>query len=157
MNQKIILLADDDVDDTEMFCEAIENIDKSIVCHCAVNGKELLNKLNALVEKPQLIFLDVNMPVINGWECLRMLKEDEKYRNIPVIMISTSSHKKEMDIAWDLGALCYFIKPNNFNELSEVLEAITANLGTTLLDTLQNIQNNGSSHIFIRTNNDSIH
>ena len=112
MVQKIILLADDDRDDTEMFCEALAEIHDTVICHSAINGHELLKKLNEITEKPDLIFLDLNMPIMNGWDCLKLLKENESTRDIPVIMISTSSHKKEMDVAMSLGAICYFVKLN---------------------------------------------
>lgn len=148
MDKKIILLADDDMDDTEMFCEALEEINKNIVCHCADNGSEALRILDELQEKPELIFLDLNMPVMNGWDCLKFLKKDKRYEDIPVIMISTSSHRKDMDIASDLGAVCYFVKPNNFNELKHVLHTITSNLGAGLREAVFNLQATNSDHIF---------
>ncbi|KUJ61434.1 histidine kinase [Flavobacteriaceae bacterium CRH] len=155
MDQKIILLADDDSDDTEMFCEALENIDKNIICHCSINGSELLKKLSEMNEKPNLIFLDLNMPIMNGWQCLNILKEDERYHDIPVIMISTSSHTKEMSKAIDLGAICYLVKPNNFNELMQVLHEITTNLETDLKNTIINLQKNGSGNVFGYNDNNS--
>lgn len=139
MDKKVFLLADDDLDDTEMFCEALASIDNSIVYHCAGNGREALQTLSTLSEKPQLIFLDVNMPVMNGWQCLKHLKEDERYKQIPVIIVSTSSHQREREIAADLGALCYLIKPNDFNELTQVLQVIVANLGDGLSSALHEI------------------
>jgi len=147
MNNKIFLLADDDQDDTEMFCEAIEGIDKNIVCHCVTDGREALKKLAELPKKPDLIFLDINMPVMNGWQCLKFLKEDERYREIPVIVISTSSHQREKNIAASLGALCYFTKPNDFSELVQVLQIIVANVGAGLPNALENIQGNFAQFI----------
>lgn len=94
MENRIILLADDDTDDTEMFCEALADIDDEVHFLCSANGSELIKRLEQLDKIPDLIFLDLNMPVMNGWQCLGILKENEKYRPIPVIMISTSSHKK---------------------------------------------------------------
>lgn len=148
MEQKIILLADDDSDDTEMFCEALESTDDNLICHCLINGVELLKKLNDLNQKPHLIFLDLNMPLMDGWECLKILKKDLNYQDIPVIMISTSSHKTEINNALDLGALCYFVKPNNFNELTQILHLITANLDGDLKNEIINLQKSGSGSIF---------
>lgn len=147
MKQKAILLADDDRDDTDMFCEALAMIDGHIACHCVSNGSELLSKLDEMDEKPELIFLDVNMPVMNGWQCLKLLKASSRYKDIPVIMISTSSHKREMDIASDLGALCYFVKPHNFNELVRMLKVIASNLGDGLKDAIIKLKNDGTGHI----------
>ena len=137
MEKKIFLLADDDQDDTEMFSEALAMIDNNIVCHCASDGREALKKLNELSEKPQIIFLDVNMPVMNGWQCLKHLKADKRYEKIPVIIISTSSHQREQEIAAELGAFCYLTKPNDFNELTTILDVIVTNLGDGLLSALQ--------------------
>ena len=148
MQKRTILLADDDSDDTAMFCEALNSINSDIVCQTAVNGSELLNKLNTLEEKPALIFLDLNMPVMDGWQCLKHLKEDQQYRDIPVIMISTSSHKKEMDLAIKLGALCYFVKPYHFNDLRQLLHTITENLGSRLKKLLHELQAHNSGQIF---------
>lgn len=151
MNKKIILLADDDLDDTEMFCEALEDVNDNIICHCAFNGNEAMKILDGLDQNPELIFLDVNMPIMNGWDCLKLLKSSSRYKDIPVIMISTSSHKKDMDIASGLGSVCYFVKPNDFNDLKKVLHTITSNLGSNLKETLLQLQSFGSGHIFTCT------
>lgn len=148
MKKKVILLADDDVDDTEMFCEALSDIDESIICHCAGNGSEVFTILNEIDEIPELIFLDLNMPIMSGWECLKALKKEAKYKDIPVIMISTSSHKNDMDMASNLGSICYFVKPNNFNDLKFVLQTITSNLGEGLKDALADLQSSNVKHIF---------
>ena len=148
MNKKIILLADDDRDDIEMFCEALEMVNENIICHCAQNGDQAWRMLNDNNEKPQLIFLDINMPIMNGWECLKLIKKDENYQDIPVIIISTSSHKNDMETASKLGALGYFVKPNDFNDLKSMLKIITSNEGTDLSDALHNLQNSGSKYIF---------
>ena len=148
MNQKVFLLADDDRNDREMFSEALASIDKSIICYCAEDGTEALKIIDELAQQPNLIFLDVNMPNMNGWQCLRRLKEDERYKTIPVIMISTSSHQREMDIAADLGVLCYITKPNDFKQLAKVLQVIVTNLGSNLEYALQNLQASGFHFVY---------
>ncbi|MXN93341.1 response regulator [Flavobacterium sp. Sd200] len=149
MGQNIILLADDDRDDREMFQEALEIINDDLLCYSAVNGDELLKQLQGLEELPDLIFLDMNMPVMSGLECLKVLKDDPRYSTIPVIMISTSSHRKEMDDSLILGAQCYFVKPNDFRDLVEILKVITANLGSGLQDALTVLNSKGCKHIHI--------
>lgn len=146
--EKVILLADDDIDDTEMFCEALQDIDQSIKCYCSVNGNEMMEQLYSLERVPELIFLDLNMPLLSGLDCLRVLKEQQKYQHIPVIMISTSSHKNDMDAAAALGAICYFVKPNNFKDLKNILRSITANLDEKLKEVIINLHSGGSKHIF---------
>lgn len=147
MDRKIFLLADDDRDDTEMFMEAITGIDSSIICHCTSDGREALLKLDELTEKPDLIFLDVNMPAMNGWQCLQILKADERYKKIPVVIISTSSHQRDINTAAELGTLCYFIKPNDFNELTQILQVMVASLGVGLADALRNAPGNVAKYI----------
>jgi len=147
MDKKLLLLADDDIDDTEMFCEALAVVDENIICHCAKNGSEALKILNDLNEKPELIFLDLNMPVMSGWDCLKIIKKDQRFQEIPVIMISTSSHQKDIDTASELGAICYFVKPNSFTDLKNILEEIISNLGKGLNEAIANLQVN-SKYIF---------
>lgn len=149
MSNKIILLADDDQDDAEMFCEALADIDQNIICHCAENGDEALKMLKNQDKNPGVVFLDLNMPIMNGWECLKQLKLEERYKDIPVIMISTSSHKNDMEAAANLGAVCYFVKPNNFNDLKQMLGIITSNLENGLKEALPNLKKNKYLHIFL--------
>ncbi|MBZ4033402.1 response regulator [Flavobacterium sp. 17A] len=149
MEKKIILLADDDMDDTEMFCEALADIDESVICHTAENGSEALKILASLDQSPGVIFLDLNMPIMNGWECLKELKSDQRYKDIPVIMISTSSHRNDMDTAANLGAVCYFVKPNNFKDLKHVLKIITSNLNGNLKEAIKEIQAGNLQHVFV--------
>lgn len=148
MQEKMILLADDDQDDAEMFCEALAEIDESIVCHCSENGSGVLNTLKNQEKIPEIVFLDLNMPVMNGWECLKQLKSEERYKDIPVIMISTSSYRNDMDTAANLGAVCYFVKPNNFDDLKQVLRLITSNLENGLKEAFSNLEKNKYLHVF---------
>lgn len=147
--EKIFLLADDDVDDVILFCEALREIDPSIQCYTAHDGKAALDLLDGgLTHLPDIIFLDINMPRMNGWQCLVKLKDSEKYQGIPVLMYSTSTNQKDADMAVDLGALCFFSKPNEFNELKKVLEVIAANLGPDLLPAISHFNTIRSKKIF---------
>lgn len=148
MSRKIILLADDDIDDRDMFCEALEKIDTELTCHATTNGMEAIQVLEQLDQQPDVIFLDLNMPVMNGWQCLSFLKEQQQYKNIPVIMISTSSHQSDIDKANNSGALCYLVKPSNFRELSRVLQVIVDHLDTGLSAALQELQQSSAKIIF---------
>lgn len=87
------------------------------------------------------------MPVMNGWQCLKVLKADERYNKIPVIVISTSSHQRDISTAAELGTLCYFIKPNDFNELTQVLQVIVASIGVGLMDALRHAPSNVAKYI----------
>jgi CheY-like chemotaxis protein len=137
----LFLLIDDDVDDSELFREALEETDQSISLHCAENGEEAL-KLLKEIAKPSLIFLDINMPRMNGWECLKKLKSSAEYKNIPVIMYSTSSHQREVDIAIDLGALSFFTKPHSYSELKNMIKGVIEKIQTGTLESIRLISNN---------------
>ena len=148
MEEKVFLLADDDRDDTELFCEALASIDKNIVCRCAENGFEALSKLGEHSELPQLIFLDVNMPIMNGWQCLKQLKANEVYKPIPVIIYSTSSNQREVNTAMELGALCFFRKPDDYPQLKRSLEVIVNNIGDGLLNAIHTLKVNENLLVF---------
>ena len=119
---KRFLVIDDDTDDRELFTEALASVDPVIVCDQATDGAEALKRLAAKeIGQPDLIFLDINMPVMDGWQFLKRLKKDEVYRHIPVIVYSTSSTLKDKRIADDLGALCFITKPDAFGRLKHML------------------------------------
>ena len=134
---KRFLLADDDEDDAMLFREALKDIDPEIICYYALDGREAIHKLDKEeFEIPHIIFLDVNMPGMDGWLCLTRLKEDRRFNHIPVIMYSTSSYKKDADKALELGALCFFTKPNDFKQLKKILEVVASNLNGDLLNAI---------------------
>ena len=123
-------MADDDPDDVEMFREALSIIDPSIVFYHAQDGRGVFDKLgDQNLEKPDIIFLDINMPILNGWECLAKLKQCELYGSIPVVIYSTASHHREVEKAFDMGALFFFTKPTEFKQLVTNLRMIADNLG----------------------------
>ncbi len=134
--RKFLLLIDDDTDDTDLFREALEEVDASMQLHCSENGEEALFLLKE-TDKPEIIFLDINMPRMNGWECLKRLKSNDTYKDIPVIMYSTSSHQHEINRAINMGALSFITKPHSYGELINMLKGVIAKLKT---DTLQSLQ-----------------
>ena len=145
---KIILLADDDADDTDLFSEALAATNSNVTCYYTGNGQELLAKLDELDNKPHLIFLDINMPVMNGWQCLKQLKTHKVYKHIPVIIYSTSSQHREIAIALELGALCFFSKPSNFLQLKKILKVLVHNLDDGLVEAIRKIDDSESRLLF---------
>lgn len=132
------LLADDDNDDKTLFCEALAEIDPGIVCHTAGDGKEALALLSEKqIHRPSIIFLDVNMPVMDGWQCLRRLKENADHKDIPVIMYSTSSYQRDIEQAIDGGAICFFTKPSDYRELRNILRLIATTPIGSLSDAMK--------------------
>jgi CheY-like chemotaxis protein len=121
----VILIVDDDHEDSDFFTEAVNQIDPEIKCWVAKDGKAALNLLTKeMVMPPEYIFLDINMPIMNGRETLIELKKNTRLRDIPVIMYSTTSDTKEIKSFYELGAHDFLIKPHNFNKLVEALTSI---------------------------------
>lgn len=122
---KTVFLADDDADDRDIFMDAIHEVDGSIECLFAPNGEAALQTLdNDILQKPELIFLDLNMPKVNGKQLLRELKQVDSLRGIPVIMYSTFFTEKDREEVEKLGAVHCLIKKTKFSELSNSLRDI---------------------------------
>lgn len=146
---KFFLLADDDTDDTDMFHEALMEVDPSTVFYRATDGRDALAILKKCEqEMPHIIFLDINMPRMDGWECLAQLKASDTYKNIPVLIYSTSAHQRDIDIALELGALCFMTKPSDFKELKKILAEIIAHLDGNLLDAVRHFKDIKSRNVF---------
>jgi CheY-like chemotaxis protein len=130
---KFFLLADDDHDDAELFHEALASIDPTIEFRHVDDGRGVFKVLASLRNKrPDIIFLDLNMPEMSGWQCLAKLKNDIYFKDIPVIMYTTSSNVRDREIALELGALGFLTKPANFRLLSKFLSTIIHNLDEDL-------------------------
>ena len=103
MKKHHILLIDDDLDEFEFFLMALEKMPKSFKCTYASSGKEAINLLEEL--EPDFIFLDMNMPAWNGWDCLSEIKKIEKCRDIPIVLYSTSIDETTEKKAIALGVI----------------------------------------------------
>ncbi len=146
---KRFLLVDDDLDDTGLFSEALHEIDPAIICYVEHNGKAALDKLhNKEFYTPDIVFIDINMPGMNGWQFLKELKKEPAFQNIPVMMYSTSSYAGDADRAIDLGALCFFTKPSDYNVLKEILKAIADNLDGNIAEAIHNFNEITTKKIF---------
>ena len=122
---KNIFLADDDLDDCDFFSEAITEINDRVTVKMLHDGKALLTELQKSPEiYPDLIFLDLNMPIMDGAECLSAIRNNQLYAKSPVIMMSTSKADSDVDMVFKLGANRFITKPNNFNDLKAVIEKI---------------------------------
>jgi CheY-like chemotaxis protein len=129
---KRFLLIDDDTDDRELFSEALAAVNPIIVCDLAADAEEAFIKLNIERDMPDMIFLDINLPVMTGWQFLTNLKQTAAYKDIPVIMYSTSNNQRDKDIAKDLGALCLITKPSAFKKLKSTLDTIISHMDKKL-------------------------
>jgi CheY-like chemotaxis protein len=116
-----ILIVDDDVEDQELLKEAIKEVDESVKCISAKNGEDALELLHTFLHKlPQLIFLDLNMPRMNGKVFLSKLKQLEVLKEIPIIIYTTSKSQTDVEETRKLGALQFITKPNSFEEIVQV-------------------------------------
>lgn len=118
-----ILTVDDDLEDIEIFCEAVSEIDPSIVCLVAKSADEALQILNSDIALPEYIFLDINMPKVDGNTCLKDIKKDPRFNRIPVIMYSTFSRKSDIETYKSLDA-SFLVKQNSYNELVTELRKV---------------------------------
>jgi CheY-like chemotaxis protein len=120
-----ILLIDDDMDDAGLFKEALEEVNPAITFQYYYDGNDALQALGSNdISLPDLIFLDINMPALSGWECLDGLKTQSDLANIPVVMYTTSSNPKEKEKAQDMGAAGFITKPHDYRSLKSVLGLI---------------------------------
>ncbi|TDE12856.1 response regulator [Dyadobacter psychrotolerans] len=117
-----ILLADDDEDDTSLFQEALEQIQISTRLDIAENGMELMHTLADNQHVPDLIFLDMNMPIKNGLECLVEIRNSDDFKEIPVVILSTSVADYLLKSAYQAGANLYIQKPTSFSGLVQIIE-----------------------------------
>lgn len=121
----LLFVVDDDLDDLMLFRDAIKEIDPLIEIDTADNGVEALKKLNAgLVREPDYIFIDLNMPLMNGIQCLQEIKKTASLAHIPVIIYSTSSYERDILQTINNGAFHYIVKPFSFHELCEKLRNV---------------------------------
>ncbi|MHA7056985.1 response regulator [Aquimarina sp. M1] len=125
MNQDrlFLLLAKDDPDDSELFSRIINEISQNIAIAVKENGKQLMDYLNDTSnELPDILFLDLNMPAIDGFQCLKEIKNTERLKHFPVVVFTTSNNYMDIEKAHEYGGDFYIQKPNNYKDLFEVFK-----------------------------------
>ncbi|MEJ7644169.1 MAG: response regulator [Chryseolinea sp.] len=122
-----IFLADDDEDDCVLFQSALREVGNGIELIISYDGKELMETLDKRVPPPpHVIFLDLNMPRKNGMECLQEIRQTAKFKDIPVIIFSTSSQENSIYEAYANGASHYITKPGTFTLLKKIIQKVLA-------------------------------
>jgi CheY-like chemotaxis protein len=117
-----ILLIDDDSDDRALFREALQEISPETLCVTEGDARKALKDLyDPAVQLPNVIFVDINMPRVSGWDCLMDIRSNESTKDIPVVMYSTSSHEKDVEKANQLGASCLLTKPEDYCQLRKCM------------------------------------
>lgn len=112
----IALYAEDDLDDFDMFSDIVKVLNPSYKTVNVRNGQEVLDYLENSETKPSIIFLDINMPIVDGRACLKFIKKDPRFETIPIVIYSTSSNKQDIELCLQLGASAYVEKPFTFKD-----------------------------------------
>lgn len=115
-------LVDDDEDDREIFTLALKKAQAGYVCDMAKNGKEAIEAMQKCDVVPGYIFVDLNMPLISGRECIAAFNKIERLAEVPIIAYTTSSLSKDVEDVKNLGAAHYLVKPTKFTALVSLLE-----------------------------------
>jgi CheY-like chemotaxis protein len=120
-SKSTILLADDDDDDRVFFREALEQLNFAGELISVNNGEKVIDFFKSTARVPDFVFLDINMPRLNGIECLKFISDVFPDRNFHVIMLSTATAHTVVEQSYLLGASLYIQKPNKFNDLAKYL------------------------------------
>jgi CheY-like chemotaxis protein len=140
MNEKelIILLADDDTDDCLLFKEALDELAVPVQLTTVHNGEQLMHLLNNNIPTHDILFLDLNMPRKNGFDCLNEIRQNEKLNDLAVVTISTSFEADMVSRLYNSGAQHYIRKPNEFSQLKTLIQnAITLTSKKVFVPVLQ--------------------
>jgi CheY-like chemotaxis protein len=122
-----ILLVDDDIDDHEFFSIAISKLNENMQLLKAENGQQAFSLLQSIEQLPDFVFLDLNMPAVDGKQFLRMIKEEPKFSDLYVVVYTTSSNEDDVKETMALGAKHYITKPDNINEIVHKLSFLLSN------------------------------
>lgn len=115
---------DDDFEDRDFFKDAVRQIDPAIMCSTAKDGADGLRELQEMIVMPDFIFLDVNMPVMNGKQFLLEIKKRPRLRSIPIVIYSTTTHPTERAEFLKLGAYKVLAKPSSITNISGLIKSV---------------------------------
>ncbi len=126
----VLLLVEDNPDDEALAKRALKKAHSDSEIVVARDGQEALDFLFGLGKfqqrdhaiQPQVVFLDINLPKVNGLEVLKALREDERTASLPVVILSSSDENSDISKAYALGANSYINKPVNFNEFCRQID-----------------------------------
>jgi len=121
---KHIYLADDDADDCILFEDALREICRHRLLTTANDGIQLMNLLRDVSHVPDVIFLDLNMPRKNGFECLTEIRKNPQLKDIPIVIFSTTAQPEAVNNVYENGASCFVCKPSTFQQLKNTIHHI---------------------------------
>ncbi|MBI4358068.1 MAG: response regulator [Candidatus Omnitrophica bacterium] len=123
-NKRPILMAEDDEIDTETIRRAFRDVKIANRLDAVTNGEEALDYLRNEDKNPCLILLDLNMPRMNGFEFLKVVKRDDDLKRIPVVVITTSGEGRDKTECFNLGVAGYMVKPFDYQGFIEIVKAL---------------------------------
>ncbi|MFT5131010.1 MAG: chemotaxis family two-component system response regulator Rcp1 [Rhodothermales bacterium] len=137
-----ILQVEDNPGDVELTREALDDAGLAYRLHVATDGQQALSFLRregicASAPRPDIILLDLNLPRMDGRETLAAIKQDDNFRRIPVIVLTTSDAESDIRASYNLHANCFITKPVDLDDFLEVVRAIQSFwLGVAKIPTL---------------------
>lgn len=129
MNELQILLVEDNEGDILLTLEAFKELKVNNKVEVVRDGAEAIEFLKkegqySNTTMPNLILLDINMPRLNGIEVLEFIKNDDKLKKIPVVMLTTSSSESDIAACYERSANCFITKPMDFIKFLEIVQSI---------------------------------
>lgn len=124
MLYKNILLIDDDIEDTEIFIDVVNAVNKDIICHTTMDPTKVFKDLKSAEILPDLIFMDINMPCLNGLDLLQQLRDDPKLQHLEVILISSPSEEVIRRLSPKKNIEKYIEKSSNYKDFVSQLQKI---------------------------------
>lgn len=122
MNQFTIFYADDDADDIEYFTDAVHDLLGEVDLHTHMQAEQLIAALKNPPPSPEILFLDLNMPGKNGFQILTELRNTEQFKELPIVILSTSTDPATINKTRELGASYYVPKPNSYTSLKQSIK-----------------------------------
>lgn len=141
-------MVDDDEDDVNFFEQTVKDVNPNVHFSAAGNGQQALDLLRSgNGSLPDLLFLDLNMPLMDGKQCLKELKADPELSRIPVIIYTTSSQSRDIEETMMNGAVCFITKPSSLKELQSILDTLMGSLPHGLQKAARMLSNHSSTFI----------
>ncbi len=126
---KRMLMIDDDPEERDIFAHVLKDIKPETLFHGASNGQKAIEQLGSQADPlPDLIFLDLNMPVMDGLTFLRTIRQEPRFKHIPVLVHSTSSSSSVKSQALQLGVLGYIVKYEEYEKMRKMLGLVARKL-----------------------------
>lgn len=121
-----IWIVDDDVDDLELIAQAFKDCSFDVRVFNAGQAKDVIPALESTyrIDLPQVILLDINMPLISGKVLLEMIRRDDRFRHIPVVMFTTSNSRKDRIECLQAGANSFLTKPVNYQQMIKICSSV---------------------------------